>query len=352
MKATRLLSTAISTALLAGCGPQWGFLIKPVPVDQQLQETVIAADPGLFVTDKIAVVDVDGVLLNQRDSGLMGTGENPVSLFVEKIDRARADKNVRAVVLRINSPGGGVTASDIMYERLMRLREARDIPVVAIIEDVGASGGYYLACAADTILAHPTSTVGSIGVIVQTVSLAGTMKMIGVSAKAVTSGPRKDMASPLKPLDEEDLAILQSIVDKYYQRFLDVVTEARTLAPGQAEAGATEARKALTPEKIRALADGRVYAADQALANGLIDGVGYMDAAIALAKELSGAKRVKVVVYARPWGYRPNAYAAAAPADPRTSMQINLLNISAPDLLTLSRPRFLYLWTGKTFGER
>ena len=329
-------AAVVGAFVLAGCGPQVGLLVKPVPVDERLKETVIATDPGWFVTDKIVIVDVDGLLFNRRRQGLLATGENPVSLFVEKIDKLEADQNVRAVVLRINSPGGGVTASDIMHQRLVRLRERRKLPVVAVIQDVGASGAYYVACAAETILAHPTAVVGSVGVMVQTVSFAGTMKMIGIAAKAVTSGAHKDMASPFKPLDKKDLAILQSIVDRYYERFLGVVAAGR---------------KNLKAKEIRRLADGRVYAAEQAAENGLIDRTGYMNDAIELARKRCGTRRAKVVIYHRPWGYRANVYAAAPhAAEIDAPPQINLFNLNAPDLMTLTQPRFLYLWTGKTFG--
>ena len=331
---------ALGVWALAGCGPQVGFLVRPIPVDQRLTETVISQDPGLFVSDKIAVLDVDGLILNRRATGLLSGGENPVSLFVETVDRIAADRNVRAVVVRINSPGGGVTASDILHRHLLELRRTRKIPVIAAIEDLGASGAYYTACAADTIIVHPTSLVGFIGVIVQTMSFSGTMKMLGIRAQAVTSGEYKDMASPFKPLDKKDLAVLQSIVDSYYRRFVGVV-----------EAG----RKGLSAEKVRKLGDGRVYAAQQALANGLVDRIGYIDDAIALAKERCGSSRVKVVVYHRPWGYRPNAYAMSAQA-PRASggpaTTVNLLNLNMPDLSGLSQPRFLYLWTGSSFARR
>jgi len=324
---------ALAGCILAGCGQPTGWVIKPVPVDERLKETVVAADKGWGVSDKVVLVDVDGPLTNRRRGGLFSVGDNPVSLFVEKLDKAEADPRVRAVVLRINSPGGGVTASDIMHRRLVRFRQKRKVPVVALFEDIGASGAYYLACAADLIVAHPTSVTGSIGVLVQTVSFAGTMKMIGVDAKAVTSGPMKDMASPFKPLDKKDLAVLQGIVDDFYARFLKVV-----------DAG----RPKLDMKKIRPLADGRVYTAQQALANGLIDGVGYMDDAIALAKKLGKAPRVKVVIYHRPLGYRANVYSEARPA---AALQVNLLNVSADELAKLAQPRFLYLWTGHTAGK-
>jgi len=327
---SRSLMVAAGMLLLAGCGRNVGWVIKPAPTDESLRETVIASDPGLFVTDKIAILDVDGMLFNKRDEGLLSTGENPVSLFVEKVDKAQADPNVKAVIVRINSPGGAVTASDIMHHRLGELRRTRKVPVIAVIEDVGASGGYYVACAADTILAHPTSVTGSIGTLVQTISVAGTMKLLRMEAKAVTSGPKKDMASPFKPLDPEDLKILQAMVDEYYEGFLRVV-----------EAG----RPDLDAAKIKALADGRVFTGRQALANGLVDRLGYMDDAIALAKKNSASPRVKVVIYHRPLGYRANAYSAAPPAPVRP--QLNLINVTTPEVFA-AYPRFLYLWTGRS----
>ena len=333
MKAKRLLIVATAVLLAAaGCSPGGGWVIKPAPTSDELKETTIATDEGLFVGDKVLVLDVDGLLFNERNTGLFSSGENPVSLFVEKLDRAEADAAVKAVVVRINSPGGGVTASDIMYRRLAELRAARGVPVIAIIEDVGASGAYYIACAADQIIAHPTSVTGSIGTIVQTVSLSGTMKLLRIDARAVTSGPKKDMASPFKPLDKEDLAILQGMVDEYYRRFVDVVAAARSELPR---------------EQIETLADGRVYTGRQALDNGLVDELGYMDDAVRLAKELAGAKRVRIVMYHRPLGYRANVY-SAAPAAP-VAGQVNLVNISAAEVLSAVQPRFLYLWTGHSY---
>ncbi|NQU75951.1 MAG: signal peptide peptidase SppA, partial [Planctomycetes bacterium] len=286
-----LLAAAV---LPAGCGSGGGFLVRPVPAEQRLAESVVSRDRGLLVVDKIAVVDLDGLLENRRHGAFLGDGENPVSLFVEKLDKAQADRAVRAVIVRINSPGGGVTASDIMYQRLMQFRNQSKVPVVAVIEDLGASGGYYVACAADTIFAHRSSVVGSIGAIVQTVSFAGTMSKLGIDAQAVTSGRFKDMASPLKPLDSEDLKILQGMVDEFQKRFAEVVAAGRPK---------------LSVEKVGVLADGRVYTGEQALGNGLVDRVGTMNDAIAYAKQLCGGKRMKVVVYHRPLGYRGTVYA-------------------------------------------
>ena len=323
-----LLTAGCCAAMLAGgCGPGGGLLIRPVSAKQDLKETVVSKDPGWPVWDKIVIIDVDGLLMNDREEGLFGSRENPVGLFVEKLQKAQGDGRVRAVILRINSPGGGVTAADIMYQRLLQFHRQKQVPVVAVFEDVAASGAYYLACGADEIMAHPTTLTGSIGVIVQTISLAGTLQKIGAEAEAVVSGPYKDMASPLESLNEEDRRILQSIVDDYYRRFLQVVDDGRPK---------------LDAAKVQALADGRVYTADQALANGLVDRLGTMNDAIDRAKALSGYKQVKVVIYHRPLGYRGSVYAG-----PPAPMQVNLLNITAPDLAYLARPQFMYLWTGR-----
>jgi protease IV len=334
MNPRTLLTSAfclLSIALTTGCGQQTGWLIKPVPLDESLRETVLTADSGWFIRDKIVIIDVDGLLMNVRERGFWGTQDNPVSLFVEKLQKASSDPAVRAVVLRVNSPGGGVTASDIMYKHLMDFRREKSVPVIAVIEDVGASGAYYVACGANHIVVHPTSVVGSIGVIMQTLSLSRTMKMIGIEAKAITSGPFKDLGSPLKPLDARDLAILQRMVDAYWERFLEVVETGR---PG------------LSKGEVHELADGRIFTGTDSVEYGLADEVGYLDSALARAKQQAGLKRAQVVIYHRPLGYRANVYSTAP-----TPAQINLLNVSLPEVLQTAQPQFLYLWTGRTGGR-
>jgi protease IV len=333
------MKTSVACALLAaalvagGCGQNMGYIIKPVPIIEDLTETTVSADKGLFVSDKVLVIDIDGLIMNRRTEGLLSSGENPVSLFVEKLDKAQEDSSVKAVVLRINSPGGGVTATDIMYRRLADFKKARKIPVIAMIEDVGASGGYYIACGADTIMAEPSSVTGSIGVIVQTFSVAGTMDKLGITAKAITSGAMKDMGSPFKPLDPADQKVLQELVTEFYGGFVKVVAEGR---PN------------LAADKVKALADGRIYTGTQAKANGLIDDLGSLKDAIDLAKKKAGLKSSKVVMYGRSWGHQANVYSAA----PMGGMQVNLLNVSAPDVMNMLRPQFLYLWTGDGGGSR
>ncbi len=313
-------------AVLAGCGPT-SFLITPVSAKQTLTEEVVLRE-SLWATKKIALIDVDGVLQNTRPTSLLGAGgENPVSLLAEKLDKAAEDKNVRAVVLRINSPGGGVTATDLMYDELRRFRERTGKPVVAVLLDVGASGGYYLACGADKIYALPTTVTGSIGVIMIAPELSGTMQKIGMHVNVIKSGELKDMGSLFREMNEKDRAVFQGLIDGMYGRFLDVVATSR---------------RGLDRERLRQLADGRVYLGAEAKELGLIDEVGTLHDALAGAKQASGLAdiKVKVVQYGRPLAYRPNIYAHydAPPG------QVNLINVQLPDWLSSPSPQLMYIW--------
>lgn len=330
MKTHILLLAALGLVCVVGCSPSGGILLRPVSLTDKLSETIVSRDPGWFVSDRVVIIDVDGTLSNDRNRNGFGAGENPVSLFIEKLQRAGSDPRVKAVVVRINSPGGTVAATDMMYAALRKFRTKTKLPVVAIIEDMGASGGYYLACAADSIMAHHTSIVGSIGVIMQTFSLADMLATVGITTKAITSGPFKDMGSPLKPLEPKELKVLQGIVDSFYGRFVAAV-----------QAG----RPDLTPGQVKALADGRVFTGEQAHANGLVDGLGYISDAVVAAKRLAGVKKVKVVMYHRRFGYRANIYSQVSVP------QVNLINLNLPDMLSMVRPQFLYLWTGHTPGK-
>src|SRR5262249_17873578 len=163
-----------------------------------------------------------GVILNSKLGGLLTSGDNPVSLFRERLQAAAEDKHVKAVVLRINSPGGGVTASDIMYQDLVSFRKETGKPVVACMMDVAASGGFYLAMGSDLVFAHPTTVTGSIGVIMSLYDASGLFSLIGVASNPIKSGPNKDIGNPARPMTEEQRAILQSMIDQFYGQFVKV----------------------------------------------------------------------------------------------------------------------------------
>ncbi len=319
------LGLSLSVVVLAGCGPS-AFHVEMVPTNKSLQETQIQKDPGLFVSDKIAVIDMDGLMVNGRKGGFMRTGDNPVSLFLEKLDKAAADSSVKAVVLRLNSPGGTVTASDIMHHRLLEFKRKTGKPVVACVVGLGCSGAYYLACGTDGIMTQPSAVTGNIGTIFQTFSVAETMKKIGIKTVAIKSGKLKDMASPLHDLSDDERQVLEGIIQELYGQFLEVVEQGRPK---------------LSEQKIRKLADGRVYTAKQALTEGLVDKIGYLSDSIEWAKDMARVERAKVVIYHRPSSYKPNAYGSAT-----ANMEGlgPLINIDLPDWLASGESQFLYLW--------
>jgi protease-4 len=268
---------------------------------------------------------LSGVISSQDKEGWLPQ-PNLLATFKEELTKASKDEKVKAVVVRINSPGGTVNASDILYHELKTFKESKKIPVIASMMDVAASGGYYLAMATDAILVHPSTVTGSIGVIMLTVNAKGLLEKVGVEANAITSGPRKDMGSPFRSMTTDEKEIFQGVIDSFYQRFLTVV-----------QAG----RPQLSAEQIKKLADGRIYSGDQAKAAGLVDDIGYLDEAIDLAKKNAGLKEARVVTYRRHGEYQNNIYSRVFGSGN------SLSSLASMDLLSMVRggsPQFMYLW--------
>jgi protease IV len=306
---------------LTGCFN--GLLLRPCQCDGPIQETTVCDAHSCLCRKKIALIDVDGMIMNARTSGLLSSGDNPVSAFREKLQAAADDPKVMAVVLRINSPGGAVTASDIMYNDLIAFRHSTGKPVVACMMDVAASGAYYLAMGCDQVWAHPTTVTGSIGVIMSLYNAAGLFEKIGVASNPIKSGPVKDIGNPARPMTEEEHAILQGLVDSFYAQFVHVVVEGRHLPE----------------EKVRVLADGRVYTGLEAKELGLVDEVGHLDDAIDAAMHLACLKDAKVIAYDHCDGYRGSIYAAV----PKIPSEINV-KLQVPGLNGPSGAAFMYLW--------
>jgi protease-4 len=306
---------------LTGCFN--GLVLTPTHVGGPLEETLVVDRQSIWCRDKIAIIEVSGMLLNARSSSLFGDGDNPVSIFRERLNAAAEDRRVKAVVLRINSPGGAVTASDIMYRDLLHFRQKTGKPVVACMMDVAASGAYYLAMGCDWVIAHPTTVTGSIGVIMNMYNAHGLLTMIGVSMDAIKSGKIKDIGNPARPMTEEERAILQAIVNEFYGQFVQVVVQGRHMPEDQ----------------VRTLADGRVYTGMEAKRLGLVDEVGYLEDAIDTAKRLAGVCDAKVVAYDRCDGYRGSIYAALS----RIPSEINV-RLDVPGLSNSGGAAFMYLW--------
>jgi len=320
---------ALST-VSAGCGVP-SFLITPVSSSTTLQERVVQRGKGLS-PDKIAIIEVEGMLMNVRAGGFLQPQENKVSLFTQQMRAAARDPSVKAVVLRVNSPGGTVTASDTMYETVRNFRRVTRKPVIASTQEVAASGGYYVACAADEIVAHPTSVVGSIGVLFQTMEFQGALGKLGVRAESIKSGPLKDMGSPFKALRENEREVMQEMVDEYFERFVAVVTTHRPVK----EPHPTQP----LPEDYGGVYSGRVFSGERAVQLGLADRTGRLEDAIKLAKQKGKAPNAKVILYRRPYGYAGSIYAESQTPRPRA----NVLQLELPESRAFLPSGFYYLW--------
>jgi protease-4 len=307
--------------MMTGCFN--GLLLKPTTVHEPVAETTMTDPCHWYCRNKIAIIDIEGLIMNARSSGLLSDGDNPVSLFREKLDAAANDKHVKAVVLRINSPGGAVTASDIMYRDLVNFRKETNKPVVACMMDVAASGAYYLAMGSDRIYAHPSTVTGSIGVIMSLYNASGLLTMIGVSSDPIKSGPNKDLGNPARPMTAEERAILQGMVDSFYGQFVGIVVKGRGLPEAQ----------------VRKLADGRVYTGLEAKKLHLVDEVGYLEDAIQAAMDMAGLDDARVITFDRGDGFRGSIYAGMPKIPSRIDVKLDF-----PGLNPTAGATFMYLW--------
>ena len=315
------LAVVVLAWLLAGCSV---VSIDLTPRVRPLEEETVEGSGDA----KILLMDLSGFLSDEAPGGGLTIGTPPprVPMLVrvrEELEKARRDDKVKALVVRINSPGGTVTASDIIYRELEAFRAATGVPIVASMMDVAASGGYYIALAADTIIAHPTTVTGSIGVIMISLNAEGLMQKVGLTASTIKSGERKDMGSPFRPLTPEERAIFQSVIDELQRQFVSKVI----------------ARRQLPAATAATLADGRIYTAEQALGHRLIDRIGYVPDAVEVARTAAGLDRAKLIVYKRPRDYRATYYARA---EAETGVLTTLSQLAG---MTGAGPRFLYLWS-------
>ena len=272
---------------------------------------------------RVVIIDIDGLLVNENLGSPISINENPVSLFREKLAYVANDATVSAIVLRINSPGGGVTASDIMRRELEQFRCRHSIPVVACVLDVGAGGAYYVASAADEIFAHPTSLIGGIGVLLNLYNLETMMEFFNVVSVSVKAGKKVDLGSPVRPIPEENRALLQSIADEFHLRFIEIVRNSRgSLLNGEE------------------MFDGRVCTAPEAQEKGLIDSIGYLEDAIRRAEDMGNCTGGSVVLLNR----RSDTV--------RTPYDVLLQDAGAefsffpsiPGVQRSKLPTFLYIW--------
>jgi len=317
-RATLFALLAAMTLLYSSCAY---VNLALVPEPGPLSEKVVDGEGDR----KILLVDVTGIISEEKRRKLGLREEvSMVDEFRESLKKAGGDKKIAGLVIRINSPGGTVTASDILHHEILEYKKKTGVRVVACMMDVAASGGYYVATAADEIVAHPTTITGSIGVIAMKFNVQGLFGKIGVESRAIKSGDMKDMLSPFRPATAEEITIVQTIIDQMNGRFIDVIVEGR---------------KPLPRDTVVKLADGRIYTAGQALDHKLIDRVGYLDSTLDGLKKSLNLDKASVIMYYRPGTYKGTIYS-------ETGGNTTVVNILPQDLESLM-PRgmqFMYLW--------
>lgn len=316
-----LVLSCVITVFLCGCAV---VKMPLVPSTQPLREQVVDGAGK----KKVLLLDISGIISDKKRTSGWGLreGMSVVAEVKESLKKAQSDDDVFGVVLRINSPGGTVTASDILHHELIRFKKETGMMVIACLMDVGTSGAYYVATAADEIIAHPTSVTGSIGVMAMKFNVQGLLSRIGVEEETIKSADMKDLWSPFRPSTSEEKEILQSVIDTLHERFVDVVVDGR---------------KSLTREEVKKLADGRVYTAHQAVSAGLIDGVGYLSEAVEKLKASAGIEKASVIIYYRPGTYKGSVYSGVPSPAPQV---LNLIAINAEALAAPAGVHFMYVW--------
>jgi protease-4 len=322
MKKLHLAFMATLIAILCfGCtGPR--ITLFPSASDP-LREMILEGEAD----DKIQMIPVTGFISDKPKGRVMGTSPSVVQEVVSHLRLAEKDAKIKAVLLKIDTPGGTTTASDILYHEIAAFKERTGKRVVVCMMNIATSGGYYISLPADRIIAHPTTITGSVGVILIRPNVTGLMEKIGVGVQVNKSGLNKDMGSPFRPITPEEENLLQDLADTLGKRFTDLVARHRRL----------------NGEQLATVADARLLLADAALAAGLVDKIGYLADAIAEAKEIAGLDAdARVVTFRRteyPDDNLYNKFTSTPPLEP-----IPLVDMGpVADLLTLDAG-FYYLW--------
>ena len=269
----------LSILTLAGCAFISIDLMSLMRVPN-MQERVLTKGTD----SKVLVVEILGIITTTSMKQMFTSQEGTLERLDTILNIAGKDPSIKALILRIDSPGGSVTASDLVYRRIVEFKTTKKIPVVACITNMGASGAYMIALSADRIVALPTSMVGNVGVFIPFISFQGLMDMLGVRDETIASGKYKVAGSPKKDMTEDEKAIYKTIVDEMYADFIAKVKKNRP---------------AMTEADIKIVGDGRIMAANSAMGYHVIDEVGYYENAVKLVEKLTGITNPSVVVYRR-----------------------------------------------------
>jgi protease-4 len=272
-------------------------------------EELIQAGPR---TNKIAVVPLRGLI----------NGTKAQDIY-KQLELARKDRFIKGIIIRVNSPGGTISGCDQIYNEIRKFRATTNMPVIAFMQGMAASGGYYTSVACEKIVAEPTTITGSIGVIMGYFVLQDLLEgKLGIQPIIIKSGEKKDWPSSFRQPTEEELQYLHKrMLEPAYKRFVEIVDEGREL---------------LSLDEAKELADGSIYSAKEALEKKMIDDIGYLDDAIEQVKALAGIERARVVEYRKPFSM----------TDFLITGSRNFLKIDRTTLYELSIPQVLYLWSG------
>ncbi|MBK8399075.1 MAG: signal peptide peptidase SppA [Leptospiraceae bacterium] len=285
--------------------------------------------------DKILIISIDGVISETPSGGGSifggGGGESIVSSVINDLMKASFDKDIKGIILKVNSPGGTVTGSDLIYRELLKYKASTGIPIVALFMDKAASGGYYVAMAADKIVSLPTAVTGSVGVILSGFNIKEGMDKIGVKDQSITSGANKAIGSPFSEMKPEQKLILQSIVNNLYERFFNIVKQNR---------------QNVKEERLKEICDGRIFTADQALKEGMVDKVGYIEDTIAELMRLDSYKKKatpnntkpRLIYYSHLKQKVRSVYQIVAEGNNYFTTLDNLLKVG-------TEIKFMYLWS-------
>ena len=272
--------------------------------------------------NKILVLSIDGMITSFDRRNFFMDEKSMVSQIVGKLNKAKKDPNLKAVILKINSPGGTVTASDIIYQAILDFKKEKNVPIISLFMDTATSGAYYIATATDYIFANPTSITGSIGVIIQSVNVKKGMQKFGIENRNIVSGKNKGLNNPFSDLNAQQFSILQAIVEQMYQRFVSVVQKNR---------------KNLSVANRNIIFDGRIFTSNQAKKLGLVDKIGYFEDSVKWIEKETGLTDLKLVVYTYNRSNFNNVYQFQS----SVGEHLNLLN---QVLKPKHTSQFLYLW--------
>lgn len=320
MRKTIRLSIIAMLLLLIGCSPK--IKLFPDGTDP-LEEYTLSGDGA----NKVLLIPFRGAISSKPRSGTFTSSPSLVQEVVSQLRKAEQDRRIKAVLLQINSPGGTVTASDMLYHEIKAYKARTGVKIVVVMMDVAASGAYYISLPADHILAHPTTITGSVGVISVRPKIPGLLEKVGVEMEVQKSGVNKDMGSPFRETTGEEKEILQKLIDDLALRFQDLVKTHRGLDAGQMEKISTA----------------RIFLPQEALALGLVDEIGYLSDAEARAKHLAGiGDNARLVVYRRSEVANDTVYNAAAGKAAATGP--SLINLEWPVGISDLDTGFHYMW--------